>query len=322
MHRRIQPIAFVAMNRLMSTAKSARLIAISECILFTLIAGSTVVLAKIALAYLGPLTLTGLRYFLAFLLLLPFLFHHNHLTRLSPQLWFRFFLMGLSFYAVGNGAFFWGLKYVSATTASLVLNFIPLLVLIAGILWLNEIPTRLQVVGVIVAVVGGILFFSSGLKGGEPLGIAIVAIGLVGNAAFGILGREIAREQKVDTLTLTAVPLALGSSILIPLALSIEGLPRFSVTGWGMLLGLAIVNTACAYGLYNHALRVLPAFELSALLNLTPLMTAAWAGLFLSESLSLVQIVGMVTVIMGVLVVQLGKKRAISAPCRLFHFSD
>ncbi len=80
-----------------------------------------------------------------------------------------------------------------------------------------------------------------------------------------------------------------------------------------MLLGLAVVNTACAYGFYNHALRVLPAFELSALLNLTPLMTATWAGLFLSESLSPVQNVGMVTVIMGVLVVQLGKKRAITA---------
>ncbi len=39
-------------------------------------------------------------------------------------------------------------------------------------------------------------------------------------------------------------------------------------------------------------------------------MTAAWAWLFLSESLGLVEIVGMFTVIVGVLVVQLGKKRA------------
>ncbi len=301
------------MNLLMPTARSARLVAVSEGVLFTVMGGSTLVFAKIALAYLGPLTLTGLRYFLAFLLMLPFLFRRNRLTRLSPRLWFRFFIMGLSFYAVGNGAFYWGLKYIPTTTASLVLNLTPLLVLIAGMLWLNEIPTRLQGVGVIVALVGGLLFFSPGLTGGEPLGVAIVAIGLVGNAAFGILGRDIARERKVDTLTLTAVPLALGSIILIPIALSIEGPPRFSVTGWGMLLGLAVVNTACAYGLYNHALRVLPAFELSALLNLTPLMTAAWAWLFLSESLSLVQIVGMVTVILGVLVVQSGKKRAISA---------
>jgi drug/metabolite transporter (DMT)-like permease len=140
-----------------------------------------------------------------------------------------------------------------------------------------------------------------------------VAIGLIGNAAFGILGREIAREQKVDTITLTAVPLAFGSSLLIPIALSIEGLPRFSVTGWGIVLGLAVFNTVCAYVLYNHALRVLPAFELSAMLNLTPLVTAIWAWLFLSERLSIAQIIGMVIVIVGVLVVQLCKKNGESA---------
>jgi len=185
----------------MQTAKFARLIAVSECVAFTLIAGSTLVFAKMALAYLGPLTITGLRYFLAFLVLFPFLFYHDRLTNISPHLWFRLFLIGLSLYVVGNGALYWGLKYVQATTASLLLSFIPLLVLIAGIIWLKEIPKRLQLVGVIVALIGGIFFFSPGQKVGEPLGIAIVSLGLTGNAAFGILGREIAREQKVDTLT-------------------------------------------------------------------------------------------------------------------------
>jgi drug/metabolite transporter (DMT)-like permease len=42
----------------------------------------------------------------------------------------------------------------------------------------------------------------------------------------------------------------------------------------GHASGVGVVDTACAYGLYNHALSVLPAFELSAILNLTPLVTA------------------------------------------------
>jgi drug/metabolite transporter (DMT)-like permease len=289
----------------MLSTRSSRLIAVSECVVFSLIAGSTLVLAKMALAYLGPLTMTALRYFLAFVLLFPSMLYHNRLSNLSLFLWLRFFLIGLSLYVVGNGGLYWGLRYVQATTASLLLSFIPLLVLIAGILWLNEIPTRMQVVGVAVAVIGGILFFSPGRNIGAPLGIALVAISLIGNAAFGILGREIAREQKVDTLTLTTIPLAFGSILLIPIALIIEGVPQFSVTGWGILLVLALVNTVCAYILYNHALKVLPAFELSAILNLTPLVTAIWAWLFLRERLGLAQISGMVMVIVGVLVVQL-----------------
>jgi drug/metabolite transporter (DMT)-like permease len=292
-----------------ASAKSARLIAVAEAILFTLIAGTTLVIGKMALHHLGPFTLTGLRYFLAFLILLPFALHGHRLKGLSRQLWLRFFLIGLSFYAVGNGALFWGLQYIPATTASLVLNLIPLLVLLAGILWLREIPTRWQVAGMIVAILGGVLFFSPGLKVGEPLGIALVGIGLAGNVMFGIFGREIAREQKVDTLTLTAVPLAIGSMILLPAALSIEGLPGFSLIDGLLVAVLAVFNTVGAFLLYNHALKTLPAFELSAILNLIPLVTAAWAWLFLSERLGLFQIVGMVTVILGVLVVQLGKKK-------------
>jgi drug/metabolite transporter (DMT)-like permease len=49
------------------------------------------------------------------------------------------------------------------------------------------------------------------------------------------------------------------------------------------------------------------------MLNLTPLVTAIWAWLFLSEKLSIAQIIGMVIVILGVLVVQLCKKNGKSA---------
>lgn len=297
----------------MLPTRSAYLIAVCECAAFTLIAGSTLVFAKMAMAYLGPLTITALRYAIAFLVLFPFMFCRHRLTNLSSTLWLRLFFIGLSLYAVGNGALYWGLEYIQATTASLLLSFIPLLVLVAGAIWLKEIPTRLQVVGVIIAVLGCLLFFSPGLKVGEPLGIAIVALGLTGNAAFGILGREIAREQQVDTLTLTAVPLAFGSSLLIPIALSIEGLPQFSATGWGIVAGLAVVNTVCAYVLYNHALKVLPAFELSAILNLTPLVTAIWAWLFLRERLSLAQIISMVIVVVGVVLVQFHRKNGKAA---------
>jgi drug/metabolite transporter (DMT)-like permease len=236
------------------------------------------------------------------------MFHNDRITNLSPNLWLQLFFIGLSLYVIGNGALYWGLMYIQATTASLLLSFIPLLVLIAGMIWLQEMPTHLQVTGVLIVVIGSLLFFSVEQKAGEILGIAIVVLGLAGNAVFGILGRKIARDNKVDTLTLTAVPLAFGSCLLIPVALSVEGIPGFSLTGCGMVLGLAVFNTVFAYVLYNHALKVLPAFELSTILNLTPLVTAIWAWLFLNERLSIVQILGMITVVVGVVVVQLHRK--------------
>jgi drug/metabolite transporter (DMT)-like permease len=287
----------------------SRFVAVAEGLVVNLIWSSTFVFVKMGLDYMGPLTMAGLRYFLAFLLLLPLMVGRRNLIRpLPPWLWVRLLLIGLSAYTFGNGALYWGLKYLSATTGSFLLNFVPLFILFVGILWLREIPTQWQIVGTAVGLVGGWLFFSPGFSAGEPLGIGIVAIGLVGFVIFGILGREVARARQVDTLSLTAIPLAFGGGLLLLIAFPIEGLPQVSMTGWSIVLWLAVVNTALAYMVYNHSLRMLTALEMNVLLNLSPLGTAVLAWLLLGERLSSIQIVGILTVIGGVILVQWGAR--------------
>ena len=297
----------------MKNAARARYLAIAESFFVTLILGSTLVLAKIALHHLGPLTIVGLRYLLAFLFLIPFLLRRGIPAKWSSQVWIELFLIGLSFYVIGNGALYLGLNYIPATTASLLLSFVPVLVLAASILWLQEVPTRFQVFGIILGLAGSVLFFMPGLRAGEPLGIAIVSAGLGGNAMFGILGRKVILGRQVDILSLTAIPLGVGGGILLPAALAIEGLPRLSMTGLGIVLWLALINTALVFWLYNHALRLLTAFEMSTVVNLTPLVTAGWAWLLLEEKLGSLQILGMITVIIGIGLVQWGRKDELSA---------
>jgi drug/metabolite transporter (DMT)-like permease len=202
------------------------------------------------------------------------------------------------------------LKYIPATTGSFLMNLVPLLVVFGGVLWLQEAPTRWQVVGILIGLVGSALFFATGLETGEPLGIAIVGIGLVGIATYGILGRDIARGRQVDTLSLTALPLAFGGSILLLIAFVIEGFPELSTLAWVLVLFLAVVNTACVYALYNHALRTLAAFELSVILSLSPLVTAFWAWLLLGERLAGLQLIGIAIAILGVVLVQLGSAKS------------
>jgi probable blue pigment (indigoidine) exporter len=299
--------ASIRMNRLLAAKQPTRPIAIAEGVLVTLIWASSFVFVKMALDYLEPLTVAGLRYYLAFLMLLPFMPRSSPIPSLSPHLWLRLFLIGLSAYTIGNGATFWGLKYVPATTASFLLGLVPLLILFAGALWLREVPTRMQVVGTIVSLAGSGLFFSSGLRADRPLGMGLLAVGLVSFACFGILGRGVAKGQHVDTLSLTAFPLAFGGGLLLLIALPLEGLPKSPPVGWLIVLWLATVNTALAYMLYNHALQVLTALEMNVILNLSPLVTAVVAWLMLDEKLSAVQILGIIIVIVGVALVQRGK---------------
>ncbi|MFZ5909033.1 MAG: DMT family transporter [Chloroflexota bacterium] len=290
--------------------KPARFLAIIESLLVTLIWGSSFIFIKVGLDDIGPLTMAGLRYFGAFVILLPFIVRRGKSLRSIPgRSWVRLFLIGFSGYTIGNGALFWGLRYLPATTVSFLMSMIPVLILFAGILWLREIPTRWQVLGVIVSLVGSSLFFSKGLEAGELFGFLIVAVGLFGFALFGILGRAAAREQRLDTLLLTALPLAMGGGMLLLIALPVEGLPTFTLVAWGIVLWLAVVNTALAYMLYNHSLRILSALEMNIMLNLAPLVTALLAWLLLDERLDMLQIGGIVTVILGVILVQQARGR-------------
>jgi drug/metabolite transporter (DMT)-like permease len=282
-----------------------RRLALAEALLVTIIWSSTFVAVKLGLDSLGPLTIAGLRYLIGSLVLLPVLFlRKSPYGPISKNLWFRLTLIGISSYTIGNGALFWGLKFIPATTGSFLMSMIPLLILFGGAILLKEIPTRWQIFGVFLSLFGSGLFFSSGLLPGEPRGIAILAIGLVGFMSFSLLGRGIARVRELDTLRLTILPLLIGGLVSLVLALGVEGLPVFNWRALLIIAWLAIVNTALGYTLYNHSLKELTALEMNMVMNLSPLFTALLGWLMLGEILSPIQFIGMLVMIGGVILVQ------------------
>lgn len=287
----------------MANKPSYRL-ALVEAIFINLIWASTFIFVKMALKDMGPLTIGGLRYFFGFVILLPFMLRSRQRPTFSKAAWVQLALIGVSSYTLANSFTFWSLRYLTATTVSFLMGLTTLLVFFGGMIWLKEIPTRLQTAGIILTLVGTGMFFSIGLKPGEPVGIILMGLALLCFTVFGILGRNTARAQTVDTLSLTAYPLAIGGGLLLLVAIPIEGLPHASLQTWGLVAWLAAINTALAYVLYNHSLQVLTAFQMNVLLNLAPLFTALMGWMLLSEHLTLLQFVGMVVVIVGVGLVQ------------------
>jgi len=121
---------------------------------------------------------------------------------------------------------------------------------------------------------------------------------------FGVMGRNTARARSVDTLSLTAFPLAIGGGLSLLIAIPIEGFPHASIQTWGLIAWLAVVNTSLAYMLYNHSLQILTAFQTNVLLNLAPIGTAVMGWFLLGEQLNLLQFIGIVVVIVGASLVQ------------------
>ena len=188
------------------------------------------------------------------------------------------------------------------------MSLTPLLVLAGGAVWLKEFPTRWQVLGVFLSLLGSGLFFSAGLLPGEPLGVGIFAVGLLGFMSFSLLGRSVARKRSLDTLRLTTLPLLIGGAFTLLLAFFLEGLPIMSQRSWLIIAWLALVNTALGYVLYNHALRELTALEMNIALNLTPLFTALLSRAPAGASRAFKTDSSAMTVILGVLLVQRHKR--------------
>lgn len=282
-------------------------LAIGEAILVNLIWASSFIIVKLALKNLGPLTIGGLRYFIGALILLPFMLREKS-APITAKMWCWLLLLGVSQYAIGNGAIFWSLKYLPATTVSFLMGSITISTLIVGVFWLKEIPRPMQIVGILVTLGGAALFFANGMQAGEPLGLVIFFVGMLGMTLFGVLGRQIARAGTVSTLTLTGVPLALGGVVTLLVAIPLEGIPSAPLVTWGQVLFLAVVNTAIGYFLYNHALQILTAIQMNIILNLTPVWTAIFGFFLLNERLGALQIAGMAVLIAGVMLVQMRKR--------------
>lgn len=274
------------------------------------------VLIKIGLQEIPALTFAGLRYTLAFLCMLPFVLFSKRMRTLGEfskrRLW-QLLLLGILLYSITQGAIFLALDYLPAVTTNLLWSFSSVTVTIMGIIWLAEYPTRLQWVGVILAVFGAVIYFyPAALVANQLIGIIISIIGVLANAGAAILGRDVNRKRDIHPITVTTISMGIGALVLLVAGISIQGFPAFSPRGWLIIAWLAVVNTAFAFTLWNHTLRSLSAME-SSIINGTMLIwIPILAVIFLGEEVSPTEIVGLVVVAIGTLIVQLRQPLDIS----------
>jgi drug/metabolite transporter (DMT)-like permease len=292
-----------------SQKRLPHLAAVLQALFVTFLWSTSFVLIKVGLKDIPPFTFAGLRYMLAFLCLLPFVLQpaNRQLVRdLSTHDWRRLVVLGLLYYAITQGSAFFGLNYLPSATISMLLNFTTIIVALLGVLWLAERPAGLQWIGVFVNIGGVIVYFyAEPFPADQIVGLIVVAIGVLANAGSSILGRRINREDDIHPIIVTAISMGVGAIVLLVTGLLTESFPRLDPIHWAIIGWLAVVNTAFAFTLWNHTLRVLPAVESSIINNTMLIQVTALSWLFLDESLYWWQVVGMVLAGLGTLVVQL-----------------
>lgn len=282
--------------------------AILLALLVTFLWSTSFILIKWGLAEIPPLTFAGLRYSLAFLVLLPLAFTSKNkaaIRNLSQKDWTKLILYGLLFIAFTQGAMFMGLKLLPAVTVSLWLNFTPLIVAIMAILFLHEYPTIFQWGGAILFIIGIFTyFFPVSLSESQGLGLIVMTVGVLANSSSSVLGRDINRSGKFNPLVVTVISLGFGSIVLLVSGIIIQGLPPISTQNLLYLLWLAVINTALAFVIWNYTLRTLTAMESSIINGTMLIQIAILAWIFLGEGITLQEIIGMSVAAAGAVLVQ------------------
>lgn len=297
----------------MSFAKNNKthLVAVSQALLVTLLWSTSWVLIKFGLkADLPPVTFAGLRYTLAALCLLPLALlnptHRKTLRGLSARTWWELIALGIIFYTLTQGAQFVSLSFLPSATLSLLLNFSPIFIAFYGMASRSEQTSLTQWGGILVTVIGALIYFLPlSIEGSQIPGLIAALVALSANAASSIFGRYINTQEKLNPLVVTSVSMGIGGILMLVIGIITQGMGELNLTQWAIIGWLAVVNTALAFTLWNKSLQTLTAVE-SSIINGTMLpQIAILAWIFLGEPLGGKEILGLVFVLIGTLIVQL-----------------
>jgi len=244
---------------------------------------------KLLVAHIDPLTLTGVRFATAAVLLGAILRAWR-----TPDVYWRMLrgrplLYGLAWLGLfGNFLMFAAsVQYISPTAAQFLAQCGPLFLILGGALVLREPLSRMQAVGTGAVMIGMALFFHMSWDGSAAGSDASLGIGhlfmLIGAAGWAIYALAQRRLALAEPPRQSLVLLYAGSALaLLPFSR-----PAALLTLQGpMLLALAFaaVNTVLAYGALAEALRRLDAARVGAILSLAPVLTAMVERLIASST--------------------------------------
>ena len=274
---------------------------------------SSWVLIKWGLEDMPPLPFAGLRYFMAFLVLLPFALSKNNrvaLGRLSRHSWVLLSILGLLFYTVGVGGQFVALSILPTVTTRLLFAFSTVVVALLSGLLLRERPAIWQWVGIVAALAGIYVYlYPVDIAVSQLAGILAALVGMLALAGAAIVGRTIARSRVASPLLVSAVSMGVGSVVLLSCGVVLQGIPAVSLRNWLIIGWMALINTAFAFVLWNHSLRTLTAIESNIVTNVMVVEIAVLAWMFLGERLDYIDIFGLGLVVGGAFLVQLRGRR-------------
>jgi drug/metabolite transporter (DMT)-like permease len=277
------------------------------CITAAFWAGNAIV-GRLAAGHIPPVTLGFLRWFGAFLLVLPFAW--KHLRRDWPTIRAKLGLMiVLSFTGVGifSTLQYWALEYTEALNTLLLQSALPLIVAVWSLILLGVRLTLAQAIGVLVSLAGVLVI----LLHGDLTALAKIQFNrgdLIFTIALGIFGLYsvlVTKRPAMHSLSFVAFTFGCGAACLIPLLIwemLTRPLMQLDARNILSLIYVAVFPSTLAYLCFNRGFQLIGANRAAPFFHVVPVFGAAMAIAFLGERPQAFHVIGFALVLTGVYV--------------------
>jgi len=264
--------------------------------------GGNFVVAKTLVAHASPMTLTLVRWLIAVIVLLPFVWWKEKKLIPAKAALVPLFLMGITGVALFNIFQFLALERTTSTNAGLISTMNTMSIAFFSFAFLKEKINGLQLLAMVLSFIGVFLVLSKGdwqllwhfqLNTGDLWMMAAVCVwGLYSVCSKWAM-------QTTSPLMATLYAGLFGVLILVPFTINDFTFSEIDSTFILSLLYTGVISTVVCMVFWNIGVQQLGATTSGIFLNFNPIFTALLAFLFIGEQLSWLQGIGGVIVILG-----------------------
>lgn len=275
------------------------------------IVGSSVVFGKLITSSFPVFLASELRFLISTVILFLLLYYkEGKLPFISKKYVITLFFQAFAGVFLFNIFMLYGLRFTSAIEAGIITSTLPAVVGLTAFILLGEKITKLKSVGILLAVLGVLLFNVFGkdtnLDIASLFGNLLVFGSVIGEALFMILGKKTA--NKYTPLTVSTIMSLFGLLLFLPFSIY-EGIhfdfSSVSAIDWINIFYFGIVVTVIAFILMYDGLSKVSASSAGILTGIMPVSSVIFSSIILGEELSVQHLLGIFLVIGAILVISL-----------------
>jgi len=268
--------------------------------------GPSFLFIKIAVEYVGPITLTNIRMIIGGIILFTILKINK--TQLPPlgKCWKHFAVMAIFSCGLPFTMFGVGEQYIDSSLAAIINGTTPLFTLmIAHFTTDNDRLTKTKFIGSVIGFSGLFLLVLPSLIGAKATIYGILA-SLSAAISYGI-GFVYAKKyiHGFKPLVVPTAQLLLAAIFLLPFSLIIENPLEIEYVSTGAtisILGLAILGSACAFVIYYKLISLTNATYTASANYIIPVFGVILGMIVLDEAMTWNCYIGSIMILFGVMV--------------------